>query len=469
VVFYAAFSPDNRRLLTFSLDFSALLWDARTGQALGAPLQHGGRVTWGAFSPDGQSVVTTSWDKTARVWDSVTGAPLTPPLPHKATVVGAFWSVDGRRLHTVTENDHLQVWDLVNGEPLTPPRKIQEDRTAAFHTLASAHASEDLPRDDRPVGDLVLLSQMLAVGRIDAGGNVVPLQVPELTKASQSLRQKYPAQFASTSSEVVAWHRREAEESETEGNLTAALFHIDRALDWQPQDLALAQERTELADALDRATSNGIHHASLSQRIPPREAKAGGEQIDLSAHYNLALQDSLGQELDRNNFAELTAGLQTFGGVRFDVRGLVHLSGHAVKREGQSYPERVSSIRVGRKCHRLHFLQATSWGTRAGDEVGSYVLHYADGERRELPIVFGRDLASYWFMGVPSAVKENGSAVVVWTGSRRARASNLSDLYSICLYKSTRENPRPDVELESIDFVSSMSSAAPFLVALTVE
>jgi hypothetical protein len=36
-------------------------------------------------------------------------------------------------------------------------------------------------------------------------------------------------------------------------------------------------------------------------------------------------------------------------------------------------------------------------------------------------------------------------------------------------YKSTRENPRPDVDLVSIDFVSSMSFAAPFLVALTVE
>ena len=66
-------------------------------------------------------------------------------------------------------------------------------------------------------------------------------------------------------------------------------------------------------------------------------------------------------------------------------------------------------------------------------------------------------------------MKENGSAVVVWTGSKRAADQNLADLYSICLYKSARENPRPGVELESIDFVSSMSEAAPFLVALTVE
>ena len=47
LVLYAAFSPDNRRLLTCSIDFSALLWDARTGQALGAPLQHSGRINLG--------------------------------------------------------------------------------------------------------------------------------------------------------------------------------------------------------------------------------------------------------------------------------------------------------------------------------------------------------------------------------------------------------------------------------------
>jgi hypothetical protein len=37
------------------------------------------------------------------------------------------------------------------------------------------------------------------------------------------------------------------------------------------------------------------------------------------------------------------------------------------------------------------------------------------------------------------------------------------------LYKSTRDNPHPDVELVSIDFCSSMSPATPFLVALTAE
>jgi hypothetical protein len=37
------------------------------------------------------------------------------------------------------------------------------------------------------------------------------------------------------------------------------------------------------------------------------------------------------------------------------------------------------------------------------------------------------------------------------------------------LYHRSWENPRPDVEVLSIDFVSRMTRSGPFLVALTVD
>ena len=51
---------------------TARVWDARTGQPVGAPLQHGATVTSAAFSADGTRVVTAD-DKTARVWDVAAG------------------------------------------------------------------------------------------------------------------------------------------------------------------------------------------------------------------------------------------------------------------------------------------------------------------------------------------------------------------------------------------------------------
>ena len=78
-----AWSADGTRVATASDDNTARVWDARTGQAVGAPLQHQGTVTAVAWSPDGTRVATASVDNTARVWDARTGQAVGAPLQHQ--------------------------------------------------------------------------------------------------------------------------------------------------------------------------------------------------------------------------------------------------------------------------------------------------------------------------------------------------------------------------------------------------
>ena len=117
--------PDGTRVVTASADKTARVWDARTGQAVGAPLQHQGFVTAVAWSPDGTRVVTASDDKTARVWDARTGQAVGAPLQHQDSVTAVAWSPDGTRVVTASEDKTARVWDARTGQAVGAPLQHQ--------------------------------------------------------------------------------------------------------------------------------------------------------------------------------------------------------------------------------------------------------------------------------------------------------------------------------------------------------
>ena len=45
----------------------------------------------------------------------------------------------------------------------------------------------------------------------------------------------------------------------------------------------------------------------------------------------------------------------------------------------------------------------------------------------------------------------------------------MRDADNKTLFRTSWDNPLPDVELKSIDFVSGMADPAPFLIAISVE
>ena len=108
-------------------------------------------------------------------------------------------------------------------------------------------------------------------------------------------------------------------------------------------------------------------------------------------------------------------------------------------------------------------LQGTGWRTEDGTVLGKYVLHYAGGETAAVNIVYGTDVRDWWTSsGEPSETK---SAKVAWTGSNPAAQATGA---SLRLFERTYDNPKPELLIESVDFVSAHSDSAPFLVAVTL-
>jgi WD40 repeat protein len=117
-VFSAAFAPDGRRVVTASLDGTARLWDAATGEPLAILEGHGGRVLSADFAPDGGRIVTASDDGTARLWDAATGEPLAALEGHGDPVFSAAFAPDSGRIVTASLDGTARLWDAATGEPL---------------------------------------------------------------------------------------------------------------------------------------------------------------------------------------------------------------------------------------------------------------------------------------------------------------------------------------------------------------
>jgi WD40 repeat protein/serine/threonine protein kinase len=234
----ASFSPDGRRVVTASTDYTARVWDAETGVPVTGPLRHGAGVATASFSPDSCRVVTGSRQGTARVWDAATGAPAAPLLKHGRGLIRVAFSPDGRRVVTGGGGGYdARLWDAATGEALGPPLR---HRGWVYHVAFSpdgrrlATACYDgttrvwnLPGPDyRPLEDLVLLAQVLSAQRVDATDGLVEVEPAAQRRALAVLRSRYPADFAGSVPEALAWHQREAEACLREKNGPAALFHL---------------------------------------------------------------------------------------------------------------------------------------------------------------------------------------------------------------------------------------------------
>ena len=197
--------------------------------------------------------------------------------------------------------------------------------------------------------------------------------------------------------------------------------------------------------------------------IAPRSAQAGPDLVDLSKHYTSSLDDNwfchAGHDL-----RDLPKGIQVLGGTAFDIRGLVQLAASkSIDVTGVVFPEAVRGIAVGRKGRRLAFLQACFWHAQEGAKLGEYVIHYEDGRTKSAPIIYGQNIRDWWVRPEGEPLTE---AEAVWRGSNPATDSMG---LTTQLIKYTWENPLPEVKISTIDFVSDLIEAGPFLVALTVE
>jgi len=211
------------------------------------------------------------------------------------------------------------------------------------------------------------------------------------------------------------------------------------------------------------AASSDAPAKANPRSYPPRDPQTKPNLVNLSAYYNASLTESWHGNAN-NNLASLPTGAQEFAGLEYDVRGIIQLGSQSAS--AKRFPARIDGIKIHQKCARLHFLHSAGFGSLSeeGRQVGSYILHFATNQMQlEIPIIYGRDVRNWHQM---AGEKPSADLSVAWTGTNEVSAASHN---CIRLFTTTWVNVAPSVEIESIDFVSSMGKVAPFLIAISAE
>jgi hypothetical protein len=249
----------------------------------------------------------------------------------------------------------------------------------------------------------------------------------------------------------------------------------------------------------------------LRQNIWPAERKAtldflrsrqslnenfNGRTISLQPFATAALTDPV-YWFGKTNFAtlsDLPRGLHTFAGIPFAIGDRLQLMGNGYKTFGMAFPSLIKGIPIYQKCRSLYILHGASFVRTPvpsiPDEHGlvpvlpSYettnqpiarlVLRYEDGTDAKIEIFATQHLLDVWGPICRSEVPvrerslSSPDSELAWADScLPAEKSEL--LNSVRLYKSRFENPRSDLEILTLDYVSTRTEAAPFLLGLTIE
>jgi RNA polymerase sigma factor (sigma-70 family) len=271
--------------------------------------------------------------------------------------------------------------------------------------------------------------------------------------------------LASGTAVIVSKQRRRQAEPKT-------TLAYARGLDGNPQ------YRNMLADL--RAHQWPAERQLLEAKIKSRQRvneTTHAITIDLRPYINAALTDSPASPagINGNNLAELPAGTNVYAGVPFDVEGMIQLDGTNLLAFNKHYPATVGNIPIHQRCAKIHLFHGADWiyPSDFGTTVAKLVLHYADGSVRELKIVAGEHVFDCWSPLFTTGVDPRYFTMApgterAWTGSNPFIKKIWPD-ESLVLYKSTFDNPQPDVVIANLDYVSTVTGTTPFLVGLTVE
>jgi hypothetical protein len=158
-------------------------------------------------------------------------------------------------------------------------------------------------------------------------------------------------------------------------------------------------------------------------------------------------------------------GLQVFDGVPFQVDGVIQFRSTSPRAPEDQLPLRAKVIRVGRRFTRLHLFHFSEFSGPAGEPVAKFILHGVDGKDAESVVRYDIHLQD-WSHFPRGPVSQDPNTHCAWAAPNRDEPDNP---WLTMLWHTMLPNPRPDVEVASLEVRSLLSQVRYTLAAVTTE
>ncbi len=187
--------------------------------------------------------------------------------------------------------------------------------------------------------------------------------------------------------------------------------------------------------------------------------------VRLDSYCNVARVDSarkigwlgVGRGYD---LGELPAGLVSIDEVPFYILPANRNTPSAIMLGGtgvaQDLPSVVKQVRLDGYVKSLRFLHGCAYGVESGCGVGKYVVRFEDGTTEMIELICGNNIFAWDDQSTAATYGHSWKTLL-----RDKRVAGVGIL--------KWDNPKPHVRVESFDFISDLSEACPFLLAVTAE
>ena len=173
------------------------------------------------------------------------------------------------------------------------------------------------------------------------------------------------------------------------------------------------------------------------------------------------------------DFQNLPAGEQSFAGTTFYIPDETGFTGPTVlalkARSAEVEEESIEDIPVKKTARKLAFLQVYHMHTddiEKGEQLFHYRVNYADGSREVIPVQWQVHVGDW--LGGSKELEDLDQARLAWNQDVLKKRGGTTQ---IRLYKMVWENPRPEVEITSLDIIHDREylegSPAVFGISLT--